>query len=359
MSNAPLKVAYVINSLEAGGAQFPIPRIAQGLREHDIHITVYALSQRDGLSIPRLRDADIPIRQAALSNRAHMAAARWLRRELRENEPDFIWTSLTQATLIGQRVGRALGLPVISWQHNAFLKPANHYLLRRQVSLSRFWITDSEAVSHFTQGRLGVSADDIIVLPLFVADSDAPQASPYQTGPFRWVSIGRLHRNKGYDLLIKAAKDLSDAHDIRIEIAGSGSEERSLRTQIEAAGVTDRFALLGHVSDIPAFLSGAHAYVQPSRNEGLCIAAHEAMAASLPCVVSDTGQMPLTLGGEGWVIPIGSWEAVRDAMQQVMQSPSHAHHKGIASRRAALALFSATRFNSALSSIALRLREAA
>ncbi|MGH1560339.1 glycosyltransferase family 4 protein [Caulobacter segnis] len=43
------------------------------------------------------------------------------------------------------------------------------------------------------------------------------------------------------------------------------------------------------------FLRGLHVYLQPSRSEGLCIAAHEAMEASLPAIVSAVGEMPFSV----------------------------------------------------------------
>jgi len=62
-----------------------------------------------------------------------------------------------------------------------------------------------------------------------------------------------------------------------------------------AAGVADRLVLAGFVERPRDFLAGLHLYLQPSRSEGLCIAAHEAMQAGLASIVSAVGEMPYRL----------------------------------------------------------------
>ena len=353
-----MRVAYVINSLEAGGAQFPIPRIHAGLAERGVELTVYALSDRDGLSIPKLEAAGVPMVRSGLPKTSHVKAARWLKAELKRDRPDVIWTSLTQATLIGQRVGRSLGTPVVSWQHNAFLKNANRRLLHWQRRMSAFWVADSESVADFTHDTLGVPKDSILVLPLYVAPANAPQATAHAGGRFEWLSVGRLHRNKGYDVLIRALGQLESGpfacDDYRLRIAGDGAERTTLEALIAQHGLSDRVELLGHVDDIPALLATAHGYLQPSWNEGLGIAAHEAMAAGLPCLVSRTGQMALTVSPR-CVVPPGDANAWARTLHHVMGDLAAFSATGARNRARVLDRFSAERFDTALDAIVSRM----
>jgi len=125
-----LRIAYVINSLEGGGAAQPVPAITGLLRDRGATVRVFALSMRNGKGRPALIAAGLDHRIGPGAKHQHGRAFRWLRAELRAFRPDLIWTSLTQATLMGQIAGRLMGVPVVSWQHNAFLKPANRRLLR-------------------------------------------------------------------------------------------------------------------------------------------------------------------------------------------------------------------------------------
>lgn len=350
-----MKIAYVINSLEAGGAQYPVPRIIEGLRALGIETTVYALSLRDGLAVKRLEAAGVKWVCAPVDKDAHFQAARWLNAELTRNPPDVIWTSLTQATLLGQRVGKRLNIPVVSWQHNAFLKPINRWLLRRQRGLSRFWIADSQSVLDFAVAEIGLSPSDFHILPLFIANPDAPQAAPHQSGPFRWVSVGRLHPNKNYAALIDALAHYKDRADWSLDIAGDGAEKAALLQRITQHGLGGHISLLGHRDDIAQFLASAHGYVQPSRNEGLCISAHEAMTAGLPCVVTATGQMPHTLSGSSAVIPLGQVDKVAAKMMAVVDDPELQRRLASLSRDRVLENFAPERFDAALADIAQQL----
>lgn len=353
---SPIRLAYVINSFEAGGAQYPIPRIVSALRTHDIETTVYGLSMRNGLAVQCLDAAGVKWACAPFEKTAHIKAARWLKNEVQANPPDVIWTSLTQATLLGQRVGKRLNIPVISWQHNAYLKPVNRWLLCRQRKLSQFWVADSQSVLDFAVKEIGVRVSDFHILPLFVADLNAPQCQLAKSGKVRWVSVGRLHPNKNYAALIDALSAYKDRFDWSLEIAGDGAERQMLEQHIAQLDLCSHIKLMGHVENIPQFLAAANAYVQPSRNEGLCIAAHEAMAAGLPCVVTETGQMPRTLSGSPAVIPIDDMAAAASQMMRVVDDPALAQHLAALSRQRVRLNFAPQRFDDAIADIAKGLK---
>lgn len=332
-----------------------MPRIVKSLKAHGIETTIYSLSLRDGLATKRLDAAGVDWICAPFPKTAHFKAARWLKNELERNPPDVIWTSLTQATLLGQRVGKRLNIPVISWQHNAFLKPINRWLLRRQRELSRFWIADSQSVLDFAVIEIGLSPGDFHILPLFVANPDVPQAKPPTSECFRWVSAGRLHPNKNYVALIEALAAHKGRLDWALEIAGDGAERVVLEQRIAQCGLSSHISLMGHIEDIPSFLATAHGYVQPSRNEGLCISAHEAMAASLPCVVTATGQMPRTLHGSPAVVAIGAIDAAATQMIAIMDDATLRQRLAELSRDRVLLNFGPDRFDTAIADIADRL----
>lgn len=353
----PIRLAYVINSLEAGGAQYPIPRIVEGLKAHGIETTVYALSKRDGRATKRLDEHNIKWERAPFPKTAHLKASYWLQSKFEKDRPDVIWTSLTQATLIGQRLGSRLNIPVVSWQHNAFLKPINRFLLKRQRKLSEFWIADSQSVQDFAVRNIKLSENDFRILPLYVAPTDQPQAEAPGGPPFRWLSVGRLHPNKNYAALINALSILSSRSDWTLSIAGDGGERDTLERIIAERNLGSHITLHGHRDDIPEFLANGHGYIQPSRNEGLCISAHEAMTAGLPCLVTDTGQMPRTLAGSLSVVAVGDMDAIVSRMVQIMDNGALRNELSQLSRQRVLETFGPKRFDDALAAIASEFHE--
>lgn len=341
-----MRIAYVINSVEGGGAASPVPAVLGVLRDGGAQVAVFALTARDrrGEAAMRAAEFDVHVRDGGETD--HVAALRWLDATLKDWEPTHLWTSLTRATLLGQIVGLRRGWPVVSWQHAAFLKPANQVLLRAMQRLSRLWVGDSTAVTRLTAERLHVLPERLVQWSIFRADPDARQATLLREGqPIRIGSLGRLHRVKGYDVLIEALARIETSTPYEVVIAGDGSERNALVARARTLGLeTLRFA--GYVADPAAFLTDCHVYVQPSRSEGLCVAAHEAMQAGLPVVASAVGELPSSIveGETGFTVPPNDPAALAAALSMILADPAKLSAMGQAGRARVLANFGPERF---------------
>lgn len=346
-----MRIAYVINSLEGGGAAAPVPAVTKVLKAQGAEIEVFALIRRDGRALDAMRAAGLVVHVRDGAEKDHLAALAWLDRQIAAFKPDVIWTSLTRATLLGQLVGLRRRLPVVSWQHAAYLKPANRMLLRATQRLSRLWIGDSNNVTCLTARRLAVPPERLTTWPLFAARGDAPVARPWRPGEtVELGTLGRLHRVKGYDVLIEAlvilkASSFTPPAPFRIRIAGDGAQRQALAAKIAAAKL-DNVELVGFQEQPRAFLASLHVYLQPSRSEGLCIAAHEAMEAGLPLIVSAVGELPFSVLDErtGLVVPPGDAEALAKALERLLAHPERLGDLGRASRERVLDRFGAASF---------------
>ena len=344
-----MRIAYVVNSLEGGGAALPLPAVLGLLRDEGAQVVLLALAERDGRAAPPLRAAGFTPRTPPLRETGRLRSALWLERELAARRPDLIWTSLTQATVVGQLVGARLRVPVVSWQHNAHLKPANLHLLRATARLTSLWVADSAAVADLTATRLQTPREAVHVWPLFRAGAIAPAATPATGEVWRVGALGRLHPNKGFDVLVEALACLGRDHPavlrgMEVVVAGEGGERATLEAAAARAGVPCRFP--GFAADPSAFLHGLQAYVQPSRAEGLCIAAHEAMEAGLPVAVSDVGEMARTAADAdaGIVVPSGDPAALAEALRRLRTEPEASAGCGARGRALVSERFSADAF---------------
>jgi len=351
------RIAYLINSVEGGGAALPAPHIIGLLRREGFEVIVLALTRRDGRALPAFDAAGIEVRVRQGGEKDHAAALRWVRGQVAQLKPDLLWTSLTRATLLGQLAAGTI--PVVSWQHAAFLKPANRLLLRAMQGRSALWIADSEQVAALTAARLGVGRERLMVWPLFAADPGAPQANTWAPGePVRIGSLGRLHPVKGYDVLVEALgllKDDPSLPAIAVTIAGEGQERAALTAAAKRLGVP--VDLLGFVPDPKAWLAGLHLYVQPSRSEGLCVAAHEAMAAGLPVIASSVGELPNSIvEGTGLLVPPADARALADALQSLLKHPEALATMGQAARARVLERYGPAQFEEAGRAVAARVR---
>jgi glycosyltransferase involved in cell wall biosynthesis len=344
-----MRIAYVINSLEGGGASSPVPAIANLIRTEGAEVRILALTPRDLLGLPAMHAAGLDVVVRNGEERDHLEAYRWLDRAIADWEATHIWTSLTRATLIGQMVGLRRFKPVISWQHAAYLKPANLRLLRATQRLSKLWIGDSECVTELTAERLRVGPDRLMSWPIFSVDPAALPAAPWIAGqPIRVGSLGRLHPVKGYDILLNALAILKAAGfrsaPFEIIIGGEGHARPALEAAIRGYGL-DNVSLPGFVESPGRFLAGVHLYVQPSRSEGFCIATHEAMQAGIGVVASAVGEMQHSVDVLcGLTVPPENPQALANALAKVLRYPEMLEQLGQAAKRRVRARFGAEAF---------------
>ncbi|WP_305789977.1 glycosyltransferase family 4 protein [Symbioplanes lichenis] len=135
------------------------------------------------------------------------------------------------------------------------------------------------------------------------------------------LSVGRLHPQKRYDVLLEAAvrwRGLAPA-PVTV-IAGSGPSYMPLAQRISELHVPVH--LLGHRTDVPDLLAGADLAVITSDWEARQLFAQEALAAGVPLVATEVGGLPDLVGDAArWIAP-GTVDALDTAVRELLADPS-------------------------------------
>ena len=101
-------------------------------------------------------------------------------------------------------------------------------------------------------------------------------------------ATGRLAKQKGFDVLIKAFKDVKQKRpEAFLVIAGEGHERKDLQKLTGRLDLSSGVSMPGFVEDMPSFYSGLDLFALPSRFEGMPNVVLEAMAAEVPVVATD------------------------------------------------------------------------
>lgn len=161
--------------------------------------------------------------------------------------------------------------------------------------------------------------------------SDLPmKVRPVFDGKIRMVTVGTVNSRKNQILQIEAMKYLKNQCDAYLSIVGDGAVEECSEKACEL-GVEDHIEFLGGRDDIPEILSRHNLFVMSSYDEGLPIAAIEAIRGNLPVILTDVGGDKELVNGNGYLINPNLQELV-DAVLKFAKSVEEQKRMSIASR---------------------------
>ncbi len=302
----------------AGGAELFFERLCAAQARHGE--TVLPVIRRDPARAERLRAAGLAPVALGFGGAFDLVTGVRLRATLRRFAPDVVMAWMNRAARFTPRgpwtlVGRLGG-----YYDLGYYRRCDHLIANTRGLVA--WIVGQ-----------GVAPQRVHHLPNFVADmaGAAPQRLDVPVGAKLLLGLGRLHRNKGFDLLIRALPRLPGAHAV---IAGEGPERERLLALARAEGVTDRLHLPGWRTDTAALLAGCDVFVCSSRQEPLGNMVLEAFSAGRPVVAAAVGG-PLELigpGETGLLVPAEDPLALATAAATLLEHPTMAARLAAAAR---------------------------
>lgn len=195
----------------------------------------------------------------------------------------------------------------------------------------------SEAAAEFANRHF---AGPVRIVPNGVDVELFTSAAPATLPPGRRVLfVNRLEPRKGFDVAVRAFGILApEVPDLRMIVAGAGSEQRSL--ELLPSAVRSRVLMLGRVPHdaLPPYHAAVELFIAPAvGGESFGIVLVEAMAAGLPIVATDIpGYREVVRDGiEGILIPPRDPAALAAAVRRLLEHPEEMAKLGEAGRRRA------------------------
>lgn len=353
-----MRIAFVINSLGAGGTERSTALMLPVLRDRGLEPVVYTLKREALGDEERIRDAGIAVH--VLSASTWFGRIRELRRLLRRDRPDVLHTAIFDADVIGRIAAYGTRIPVVSSLVSTPYDPVRFTdpkvtRWRLRVLQAVDGATGRWMVDRFHAVSDGVAAANAAALRLrpervTVVDRGRPTDQLGLPGPERRaavrqrigvddssvvvLAVGRQEFAKAHDELI-AAMALLDASmpDWLLLIAGRpGNASPEIEAALAAAPrVAHRVRLLGHRDDIGDLLAAADVFAMPSRYEGTAGAALEAMAMSVPIVATAIDGLRGVLANDvnAVLVPVGDRGALADAIADLVSDPVRAERLAI------------------------------
>jgi glycosyltransferase involved in cell wall biosynthesis len=337
----PLRVLLVIKCLGYGGAErLVVDMVATADRARFSVDVAYVLKEQDAL-VPTIRAGGTLVHSLGA---VHNADLRWmaaLRRLLARGRYDVVHFHLPYAAAFGQLVVASLSRSsrpgLVYTEHSLWghANPVNRVLLRGSMGSREQLVAVSQASYDALPKSLQQRATTVVHgVDLSQSDSLVARRAEVRASvrselgvddeEVLFLTVANLRPEKGYDVLLAAAKTIADGGlPIRFAAVGRGPLRDELHVRHAALGLGDRFTFLGQRDDVLRLLAGADAFVLASHHEGLPVALMEATSVGLPIVASRVGGIPQVLRdeSEGILVPPGEPAALAQAIARVASDP--------------------------------------
>ena len=286
-----------------GGAELFFERLC--IAQHEAGDAVLPVIRRDAARAGRLRAAGLDPVELDFGGLLDLLTRHRLRRVLRA------WRPRVAVTWMNRASGH---MPRGDWVHVGRL--GGYYALRHYRTCQHL-VGNTRGIVAWLQDR-GIPAPRTHYLPNFSHDYSHECASPHLASERPLLlGLGRLHTDKGFDILLRALALLPDAH---LAIAGEGPERAALERLAARLGVAERTKFLGWRDDPGALLRAARVFVCSSRIEPLGNMVLDAWSAGTP-VVAAASRGPAELlrpGSDGLLVPMEDPASLAGGIAQVL-----------------------------------------
>lgn len=323
-----MRILMIQAGFHAGGAE----KVMAGLSSHrhaqgdEVHVAGMAMPEGgsffpypDGVRLHLLAAGARTRGGPLLQPRRVLAVARLIR-QLR---PDLIVSFLTKVNCMTLIAATGTGIPVLISERN---NPA--------AQSSRFWRRLQRRLMPRAAGVAMQTAD--AAADLLPRQRDRAHIIPNPCRPVafipappaehcRFLAVGRLVEQKGFDRLIDAFAALPADLATSLDIFGEGPLERALSARIEARGMAGRIRLAGLASSASDWMGAGDVLVVSSRYEGFSNVLAEATCSGLPAIGFDCRYSIAELirdGENGLLVPDGDIPALTAAMARIAGNPA-------------------------------------
>jgi glycosyltransferase involved in cell wall biosynthesis len=322
------RLLQAIAGARHGGAEIFFLRLAAALQRAGELQRV--LIRRDPARVQSLRVAGVAVAEVTFGGAFDLPTRFAFRREISSWRPHIVLTWMSRATRLCPR-GDFVHVARLGGYYDVKYYRRCDYLVCNTRTIVDYAVAE------------GWPRERVEFLPNFVpdirsaVDHPSDNGTALRIGPPLAVALGRLHPNKGFDLLLEA---LAATREMHLWIAGDGPLRLQLERLAARLGISDRVRFLGWREDALSLLGSADLLVCPSLHEPLGNVVIEAWSAGLP-VVATASDGPAGLiedGVNGLLVPLpdrpgGGPSALARALERLCADGALRTRLGEAGRR--------------------------
>ena len=355
----PLGVRFVVNGLGVSGKVKTLVELAARLDRRRFDPAIWCMDER-GIMAADAEAAGVTVEVLERKPRLDPALTIRMGRRLRAERVAIVHAVNPPAMLYAGLAGRQARVPVLVGALSAFAcltpdtirdmggerqpltsaTPSNRLRNRIASHLMHRIVVVSESLGRGFAGYNGIRREKFVTLGYAVdvhglsrgarlADRNRIRAE-LTAGPADPVigTVAQLIPRKDLGTLLEAFARLVARHPNALLVtAGDGPLRDELGAQAQRLGIAARTRFLGHRQDVASVLAAMDIFVLSSAFEPYGLAVLEAMAAGLPIVATNVGEMSEILGqgALGVLVPSRDAKAMAQALGRLLDDGDLAH----------------------------------
>jgi len=327
------RIVHVFATFAAGGPQVRAVQLLEHLGPGYRHVVMAMDGRTDAAarlsSSARVELAPPPPRRGFLAN--VRAARAWLAAQRPDLVLTYNWGAIETVV-----AARRLGVPLVHHEdgfgpEEAVTRLKRRSWLRRLVLRATPVIVPSAVLHGIALHEWRLGAAFVHHLPNGV-DLARFRPSPPPLLDVVVGTVGGLRGEKDHDTLLRAFAKCRRA--ARLLLVGGGPLEADLRRTADELGIADRVEFAGEVADTAPLYARMSLFVLSSRTEQMPIALLEAMAAGLPVVATDVGDVRavLPIDASDLVVPARDPDALAAALDRAIGDADLRRRRGARNR---------------------------
>lgn len=325
-----IKVCYVINNLEYGGAQTMLLELLKNLNKDKYEATVVVVDEKLNNSIEEVIE-ELNIKCFFLSFKTGTVRKKNILSKIKdyitfrklldtihpnivhvhlENSYSFLYCLLKRKKMI---------YTIHSFPDRVYTQMFDFFVKRLYKKRRLFFVGCARCVTQRMK-ELTALPDSVFATIYNPVDIDNFQPSSSLNSNV-FINVARMVELKNQKLLLEAFSRVKKVRlDAKLILVGDGPLYFDLVKTVEALGIAEAVSFVGNVSNVSYYLARSSCFVLTSTTECCPMSLIEAMAAGLPIVTSDVGGCVEMVKDNGFLFKNGSVEDLVQAMLKITSS---------------------------------------
>ncbi|MGK0420345.1 MAG: glycosyltransferase involved in cell wall biosynthesis [Polaribacter sp.] len=287
-----IKVAYLISTLDTGGAERQLVNTLNSIDTKKFEVKVFVL--KDKTEIKNQINSNISIYVINIGSYANPTSILKTIKTIKQYNPQLLHSVMYASNLIARMYKIT----------NKKTKVINHvhgigsWIKKRHIFIDRLLlpfvdkiivVSNKSKQIRLTREKYPENKVEVIYNSIESKDYVFKERS-YPTATIKLGTASRLVSLKQIDLGIQIINEVKKLGlDIQFLIAGSGPEEEGLKKIVEDLNLNDTIIFHGHITNMPDFYKQINCFAIFSRTEDMPLSIVEAFASGIPSIAPNVG----------------------------------------------------------------------